>query len=90
MVQLEIALVDADGQVVPDQDRTVWVKVQGGALLGMDNGDPGCRELYRSGKRDTYRGLAYAVVQAPRQKGTLQVEVSVQGLQPVELTSEAE
>ena len=90
VVQLEIALVDADGQVVPDQDRTVWVKVQGGALLGMDNGDPGCRELYRSGKRDTYRGLAYAVVQAPRQKGTLQVEVSVQGLQPVELTSEAE
>lgn len=90
VVQLEISLVDADGQVVPDQDRTVWVKVQGGTLLGMDNGDPGCRELYRSGKRDTYRGLAYAVVQAPRQKGTLQVEVSVQGLQPVELTLEAE
>lgn len=90
VVQLEITLRDADGRLVPDHDLPVSVKVTGGNLLGMDNGNPACRELYRSGVRESFHGMAYAIVRAPRQAGTLCVEVSAPGMDAVVLSLQAE
>ena len=38
--RFEIALLDARGAVVPDADTEVRVTLDGGMLLGMDNGNP--------------------------------------------------
>lgn len=88
--QLEIALLDGKGRVVPDCDLPVSIAVTGGTLLGMDNGDPACREMYRSGKRDTFRGMAYAIVQSLRHAGEIKLELSAPGLKPVSVSLKAE
>lgn len=80
VAQIEIELADKDGRLVPHRDRLLSVAVEGGELLGMDNGDPYCLEPYRSGKRPSYRGRAYAVIRAPKRAGDIVVRVSSEGL----------
>lgn len=86
VVQAEIALVDAQGNPVPDHDLPVTLMVEGGELLGMDNGKTDDQTLYRASWRSTYGGLAYAILRAPRAPGQMTLTVSVPGLAPVTLT----
>ncbi len=90
VLQLEIALVDDSGTVVPDQDAQVRVTVEGGELLGMDNGLSRDHTLYRCGHRATYRGLAYAIIRAPRKTGKVTVKVQADGMEPVTMQCAAE
>ena len=83
VAQLEITLLDANGSIVPDQDVPVRLTIENGELLGMDNGLANDRTLYRSGERNTYRGLAFAVIRAPREKGSIRVKAETEGLSPV-------
>ncbi|MBP3655603.1 MAG: DUF4982 domain-containing protein [Clostridia bacterium] len=83
VVQLEIALLDGEGRVAPHMDMPVSVSVEGGALLGMDNGRQDDRTMYRTGSRETYCGLAYAIVRAPREAGQVTITVAAEGLEPV-------
>lgn len=85
-VSLAISLLDAGGRLVPDCELPVSVEVENGVLLGMDNGRPDCHELYRSGVRETYRGLALAVVGASRTPGDVTIRVSAPGLAPQTVT----
>lgn len=85
VVQLEIALRDAQGQVVPHQDLPVTVTVEGGELLGMDNGKTDDRTPWRSGCRATWHGLAYAIIRAPRQPGRMQIRLSAPGIPEVSI-----
>ena len=84
--QLELALLDAQGTVVPDADQEIRLTLSGGTLLGMDNGNPADHALYKSSARATYRGLAYSVVQAPRQAGEVELTFTADGLEPVRIT----
>jgi beta-galactosidase len=86
VVQAEIRLMDAQGNVVPHCDLPVSLAVDGGDLLGMDNGNIRDHELYRSGTRTTYGGLAYAIVRAPRAEGMMTLTFSAPGLEPVRMT----
>ena len=81
--QFEAALVDANGIVVPDDDRQIHVTVSGGILLGMDNGDPADHTLYQNPIRATYRGLLYGVLRAPRTPGTLTLTLQADRLPSV-------
>ena len=83
VVQLDVAVVDDQGRVVPDHDLPISVRVEGGELLGMDNGRTNDQTLYKSETRESYRGLAYAIIRAPREKGTLRVTVSAPEMAPV-------
>ncbi len=85
VVQLEIALKDAQGLVVPDHDLPVTLTVEGGELLGMDNGKTDDQTAYRAGWRNTYGGLAYAVIRAPRLPGCMRIRLSAPGLSDVTL-----
>ena len=90
VVQLEMALLDASSQVVPDGDRPIRLQVEGGELLGMDNGLQSDHALYRAGERSTFHGMAYAVIRAPREKGCIRVTASCKGLPPVTVEIPAE
>lgn len=83
VAQLEITLLDEKGNLVPDQDIPVSLHIEGGELLGMDNGLPSDHTPYRSESRHTYRGLAFAVIRAPRNPGSIRVCVTAEGLSPV-------
>lgn len=83
MAQLEIALLDANGIVVPDQDVPVRLTIENGELLGMDSGLANDRSPYRSGERTTCRGLAFAVIRVPREKGSIRMKAETEGLNPV-------
>lgn len=83
VVQVEIALVDAQGRTVPDHDLPVTLTVTGGELLGMDNGRTDDQTPYRCGRRETYGGLAYAILRAPRQKGKMTLTLAAPGMSTV-------
>lgn len=83
VVQVEISLIDAQGNLVPNQDCLVTLSVEGGELLGMDNGRADDHTPYRSGYRETYGGLAYAIVRALRGPGQIVLRFSSQGLPEV-------
>jgi beta-galactosidase len=81
--QFTVALLDARGTVVPDADTEITVSLSGGELLGMDNGNPADHTLPRSPVRETFRGLAYGVLRAPREAGELSLTLTAPGLQTV-------
>lgn len=55
-------------------------------LLGMDNGRTDDQTPYRSGSRETYGGLAYAILRAPHKPGQLMLTFTAPGLDHVTLT----
>ena len=81
VIQLDIALLDADGNLAVSDDREVAIQVEGGTLLGMDNGNPKDHTLYAAGHRRTFHGLAYAVIRKNRTDSALTVRVSASGLE---------
>lgn len=83
VAQLEIKLLDENNHIVPDKDLPVTVEVTNGVLLGMDNGCPCCHDLYKSGTRDTFRGLAYAVIQSSRTEENVKIKISAPHIAPV-------
>ena len=85
IAQVEIRLRDADGVLVPHHDLPVTVTVEGGDLLGLDNGRQDDLTPYNTGWRNTYGGLAFAIVRAPRNAGMLKITVQPQGLPAVNL-----
>lgn len=90
VAQLEIRLLDAQGRLVPHQDLPISITVEGGELLGMDNGSQADQTPYRAGCRNTYGGLAYAIIRAPRQAGVINIHVSAPGMTTVTATVSAE
>ena len=85
VAQLEIALVDKEGQIVPDHDLPITLQVENAELLGMDNGRSDERTPWKNAARETWHGLAYAVLRAPRQAGRAKAWISAPGLEPVEV-----
>lgn len=81
VVQLEMALLDAAGNLAIDDDRQITAQVGGGVLLGMDNGNPKDHTLYQAGHRATFHGLAYAVVRKDGTDRPLEVRLCAPGLE---------
>ena len=80
VTQVEIRLVDVNGQLVPNHDQPVTVTVEGGELLGMDNGNQADQTPYRAGWRSTYGGLAYAIIRAFTNPGEVKMCISAENL----------
>ena len=80
VVQLDLALLDDSGSLAIGDDREVTIRVEGGTLLGMDNGNPKDHTLYAAGHRGTFRGLAYAVIRRDRTGRALTIRIAAEGL----------
>ena len=86
IVQLEMALRDAQGQIVPDADVPVHVSVDGGKLLGMDSGRMDDLTPWHADTRSTFRGLCFAVIQAERTGEEIRVRIEAENLPAVSCT----
>lgn len=79
--QIEVTLVDADGNFCPQADCTVTFTVEGpAALLGVDNGNPRCHESMKGNQISAFHGKAFALVRSDGNSGTCVIKVSAAGL----------
>ena len=78
---IQVEIVDAQGQVVPDAGNTVQFQVAGsGKLIGVGNGDPSCHEPDQAAQRSAFNGYCMAIVQTTQQAGVISVTASASGL----------
>ncbi len=83
---VKVSIVDDDGTIVPDADNAVTFDVTGaGALLGLGNGDPGCRENDKASSRHAFSGLILALIQSDGECGEIIVRATSPGLKACEL-----
>ena len=77
VAHVKIEVVDANGNVVPDASVPVQVIVEGeGKLIGLDNSNPFDHTSMKSDHRNTFNGLALAVVQSNNKLGTIRVRTN--------------
>ena len=88
---VKVSIVDESGVVVPNAEHNVTFEVMGaGHLLGLGNGDPGCRENDKASSRHAFSGLLLALIQSKEESGEIVVRAVSQGLQACEFTLMAE
>jgi beta-galactosidase len=81
VAQVEIRILDADGEVVPNARNKVALDIQGPAkIIGYDNGDNSSHDSYQTGTRPVFNGMALATVQAGKMPGHVTVTAKAEGL----------
>ena len=79
--QIEVSIVDDEGNFCPQADCAVTFTVEGPAvLLGVDNGNPRCHESMKENRIPAFHGKAFALVRSDGNPGTCVVKVSGGGL----------
>ncbi|MBO7421682.1 MAG: DUF4982 domain-containing protein [Spirochaetaceae bacterium] len=61
---VSISTKDRDGQFVPNARNRIKVRVEGGTILGLDNGDSTDYDQYKSDERSLFSGRLTAIIQA--------------------------
>ena len=78
---IEVAIVDAQGRVVPTADNLVNFAVQGaGRVIGVGNGDPADHEPDIANSRHAFNGYCLAIVGATEKRGALTFVATAPGL----------
>ncbi len=81
VVHVKVEVVDENGLTVPDANNLIQLQVEGaGNVIGFDNGNPGDHTNMKSKQRNTFNGLALAVIQASAPEGTIRVTSTSPGL----------
>ena len=87
VAHVEVAVVDADGVVVPMADHLVSFTVEGyGArLLAVGNGDPTDHGSYHASERRAFHGLLLAMIKSTDEAGTVRVTARAEGFEPASI-----
>ncbi|HBF34822.1 TPA: hypothetical protein DDW35_09700 [Candidatus Sumerlaeota bacterium] len=84
---VNVAIVDAQGRVVPIADNKVTFTITGpGKLIGVGNGDPSCHEPDKGSSRPAFNGLAQAIVQTTAKSGKIEFKTEAPGLKAASVT----
>ncbi|SCY35308.1 beta-galactosidase [Paenibacillus polysaccharolyticus] len=82
LIFVEITVEDEAGHPVHNANNRVQVKVSGaGRLLGLDNGDSTDYDPYKGLSRRLFSGKLMVIIGSTNEAGTIQVEVSSEGLE---------
>ena len=77
---VDVAVVDAQGRVVPDADNEIVFGVEGpGRIIGVGNGHPGSHEADKASHRRAFNGWCQVIVQTA---GEIVVTATAAGLVP--------
>ena len=90
MTHIVATVVDACGRRVPSAENTLFVDVQGGCLLGMENGYQEDTQPYALPYRRANGGHLMVYVGAPETAGTITVKVTAETLVGAEVTITAD
>jgi beta-galactosidase len=78
---VKVAIVDANGVVVPDANNKVEFKISGaGKLIGTGNGNPADHDSDKTNWRNAFNGYCIAILQASEETGTIIIEAASEGL----------
>ncbi|GGB00141.1 glycoside hydrolase family 2 TIM barrel-domain containing protein [Puia dinghuensis] len=81
-----IRITDADGNLVPNADNELSIKITGeGTLAAMDNGYQADLESFRGTQHKAFNGLCLAIVRSKKKAGKITLHVSGAGLSPATL-----
>ena len=84
---VNLAVVDAQGRVVPAAENMITFTVSGPArLLGVGNGDPSSHEPDKSTNRSAFNGLAQAIVQTTFRSGKVELKAESPGLKSTSIS----
>jgi beta-galactosidase len=84
---VNVAILDAQGRVVPTADNKITFTLTGPAkLIGVGNGDPSCHEPDKTTSHSAFNGLAQAIVQTTTQGGKIKLKAEAAGLKTASLT----
>ena len=83
---IPVDVVDRDGTLVPSADDLLHFEVEGGTLVGLDNGRQESAENYKGDTFSAFNGRALAIVEAPETAGAITVTVTGRGLTPATTT----
>jgi beta-galactosidase len=87
---VNVAVLDAQGRVVPVADNKITFTVKGpGKLIGVGNGDPSSHEPDKGNSRSAFNGLAQATVQTTFQGGMIELTAESPGLNAARVTLES-
>lgn len=79
--------IDAQGRHVPTANLPVRFGIEGGAIIGLGNGDPNSHEPEKGDARSLFNGLAQVIVAAEAApRGRIVLRASAPGLKPATLT----
>jgi len=73
-------VVDAQGRVVPIADNQIAFKAEGGAIIGVANGNPSSLEPDKATRRKAFNGLAEVLVQTEKHPGEITLTATSEGL----------
>ncbi|WP_294392257.1 beta-galactosidase GalA [uncultured Sphingomonas sp.] len=83
---ITVDAVDARGRHVPTVNLPARFTVQGGAVIGLGNGDPNSHEPEQGNARSLFNGLAQVIVRAGQGGGRLVLTATAPGLRPARVT----
>jgi beta-galactosidase len=84
---VNVAVVDAQGRMVPVADNKVSFTVTGPArLIGVGNGDPSSHEPDKAHSRSAFNGLAQCIVQTTFKSGKIVLKAESPGLKADSVT----
>lgn len=86
---VEISTVDRDGNLVENARDRVHIEVEGGRLVGYDNGDSTDYDSYKSAERKLFSGKAAAYIAPGVSAGDIVVRASAEALRGAELVINA-
>ncbi|HEX7585153.1 MAG TPA: beta-galactosidase GalB [Prolixibacteraceae bacterium] len=76
-----VDVVDVNGVIVPDADNPMKFQiVGGGAIIGVDNGDPVSHESFKVPQRKAFHGKCLVVVQAGELPAVIKLTANSEGL----------
>jgi beta-galactosidase len=81
VAQVEVRILDANGNLVPRARNVVALDIQGPAkIIGYDNGDSTSHDSYQSRTRPVFNGMAMVTLQAGKMPGHVTVTANADGL----------
>lgn len=84
-----VSALDRDGFEVKNARNRVNITVNGGRLLGFDNGDSTDYDEYKSASRRLFSGKAVAYIASNAEAGDIVVNAESEGLAPAKITIKA-
>ena len=89
VAHVTVEVLDADGNVCPVTDNLVRFSIQGGRLIGVENGNMQDLGSVKASERKAFSGMCLGIVAADR-PGQVTVTVTSEGLAPSTITFQAE
>ncbi|KTW02607.1 beta-galactosidase GalA [Sphingomonas sanguinis] len=82
---ITIDAVDAKGRHVPTANLMTRFTIEGGASIGVGNGDPNSHEPEKGNQRSLFNGLAQMIVRSDTGRGRITIRATADGLKPATL-----